>query len=448
MSTGKPRVLVIPFGYPDYPQDLLRKYTDESVSALAALGLDVASTPMVVLESDVPGARKQVRESEADLYVPLVLSWIEVPLVPATLQEIFGRPMLLWTHTTFREADGGEADLGSVPGAGVVRQTLEEMGVPFKFIYGQPDEADMVRQAGPLAAAAHAVMEMGQARIGLFGYASMGMYTGTFDHTKLRRLLGPEVVHFDQYTLIQRAEKRSMEKAEAEAKARAGRDKWELTAGLKPAELGPSWRVYEALEELVGEGRLDAVTIKCQYEMSRDWGLAPCLPLSILGDKVTSSCEGDVYLSVSQLILHYLSGGTTIAYGDVHTARGRDIILGACGFAPLSHARGTPIIRKHTALYEGVYNGSPYKEGTVTLARVANDGAGYKLHATAGEVVDPPRLHEVGCPPYSWLQARIESPIDHFMQNLSSQHYAIAYGDWRPELAEFCRLKGLRLVLS
>lgn len=446
MTSAKPLVLVVPFGYPDYPQEMLRHFTDASVQALAALGLDVDCTPMVITEKDVPAARSQVRASEADLLVLLVLSWIEAQLVPAVLQEEFGRPLLLWSHTTFREADGGEADLGCLPGAAVIRQALEEMGVPFKFIYGQPDESGVVEGVKALARAAHAVRSLNASRVGLFGYASMGMYTGTFDHTRLRTLVGPEVVHFDQYTLIRRAEAKALPEAEAAvAKVAAG---WELTAGLQPKSLAPSWRVYEALRDLAAEARLDAVTVKCQYEMSRDWGLAPCLALSILGDTLTSSCEGDVYLCVSQLILQHLSGGGIVAYGDIHTGRGHDLILGACGFAPLSQARGRPIIRQHTALYEGVYNGSPYKDGTVTLARLAADRGGYKLHATVGKVVDPPRLHEVGCPPYSWLQARIEAPVDHFMQNLSSQHYAIAYGDWRAEMDEFCRLKSIRLVLS
>lgn len=446
MSTDRPLVLVVPFGYPDYPQEMLRHYTDASIRALTALGVAVDCTSLVISEKDVPSARKQARESEADLVVLLILSWIEAQLVPAVLQELFGRPLLLWSHTTFAEADGGEADLGCVPGAAVVREMLEEMNVPFKFIYGQPDEEAVVATVKPLARAAHAAHSLNASRIGLFGYASMGMYTGTFDHTKLRALIGPEVVHFDQYTLIRRAE--AMALAEAEAAVAGASHDWELTGTLDSKALAPSWRVYAALRDLAVEARLDALTVKCQYEMSRDWGLAPCLALSILGDTITSSCEGDVYLAVSQLLLHYLSDEGTIAYGDVHTGRGKNIILGACGFAPLSQARGKPIIRQHTALYEGVYNASPYKDGTVTLARLASDGNGYKLHAAVGQVVDPPRLHEVGCPPYSWLQARLEAPVDHFMQNLSSQHYAIAYGDWRSEMAEFCRLKSIRLILS
>jgi L-fucose isomerase-like protein len=446
MSSPEPSALLIPFGYPDYPQEMLREYTDASCRALGEIGVSTHCTPIVVTEKDVAGVRKAIREAEVDFFVILVLSWIEAPLLIATVRGIFGKPLILWSHTTFAEDDGGEADLGAIPGVAVIRQTLEEMEVPFKFIYCQPDEIQALQQLVPVASASRAIRLLDNSRIGLFGYASMGMYTGTFDQTKLRKLLGPEVYHFDQYTLIRRAESKPLAEAEIQV-AQAGAE-WQLTGSLEHRHLAPSWRVYEALQELTLEHHLDAVTVKCQYEMSRDWGLAPCLALSILGDTVTSSCEGDVYLAVTQLILHHLTGGEITAYGDIHTARGRNIIMGACGFAPLSHARGTPIIRQHTALYEGVYNASPYKEGWVTLARLANDGAGYKLHVTVGEVVDPPRLHEVGCPPYSWLQAQIENAVDHFMQNLCSQHYAIVYGDWRAELAEYCRLARVRLILS
>ncbi len=311
---------------------MLRHFTDESVQALAALELEVDCTPMVITEKDVPAARSQARTSEADLLVLLVLSWIEAQLVPAVLQEEFGRPLLLWSHTTFREPDGGEADLGCIPGAAVIRQMLEEMNVPFKFIYGQPDEEAVLEGVKPLAWAARTAHSLNGSRLGLFGYASMGMYTGTFDHTKLRALIGPEVVHFDQYTLIRRARSRALSEAEAAVSGPAA--SWELTGGLKAKALAPSWRVYEALRDLAAEARLDAVTVKCQYEMSRDWGLTPCLALSILGNSITSSCEGDVYLAVSQLILHHLSGGGTIAYGDIHTGRGHDVILGACDSPP------------------------------------------------------------------------------------------------------------------
>ena len=440
MTALRPRALLVPFGYPDYPREMLQQFTDASTRTLTGLGMDVPCAPITISEKDLPVVRAAIRQPEVDLYVLLLLSWVEAPLVIASMREVFGRPLLLWAHMTFPEGDG-EAFLGGTPAVGVVRETLEEFGVPFKFVYGQPEDVKSLRATSAFARAAHAVRQFEQTRIGLFGYASMGMYTGTFDHIKLRKLLGPEVFHFDQYSLIRRAESKPLAEAEKSVAERAAG--WELTTGLSSKQLAPSWRVYEALKEMAAEYRLDALTVKCQYEMSREWGLAPCLGLSILGDEITSSCEGDLYLVVSQHLLHCLTGGIT-AYGDVHRARGSDLVFGACGFAPISQAAGKPLIRKHTALYEGVYNASPYKEGTVTLARLANKKDGFKMHATAGRVVEPPKLHEVGCPPYSWIQVRIEGPADHFMQNLASQHYAIVYGDCLEELREFCSLKNIQ----
>jgi len=444
MTTNRPRALLVPFGYPDYPRDMLLGFTDASARTLTDLGIDVQFAPLTISEEDVPASRQVVRQAEVDLFVLLLVSWVEAPIVIATMREVFGRPLLLWAHMTFPEGDA-EAFLGATPAVGVIRQTLEEFSVPFKFAYGQPEEVENLRALCSFARAAHAVRLFEQARIGLFGYASMGMYTGTFDHIKLRKLLGPEVFHFDQFSLIRRAEGKPMAEAEKSVAERAAG--WKLTGGLNSKQLAPSWRVYEALKEMAAEYRLDAVTLKCQYEMSREWGLAPCLALSILGDELTSSCEGDMYLVVSQYLLHCLTGGIT-AYGDIHRARGCDLVFGACGFAPISQAAGIPLVRKHTALYEGFYNASPYKGGTVTLARLANKGEGFKLHATVGTVIEPPKLHEVGCPPYCWIQVRTDQPTHHFMQNLSSQHYAMVYGDGREELREFCSLKNVQLILS
>jgi hypothetical protein len=122
----------------------------------------------------------------------------------------------------------------------------------------------------------------------------------------------------------------------------------------------------------------------------------------------------------------------------------------------MSHAAGQPQIGKHTALYEGLLNTSPYKEGMVTLARLANDGPGtnnngpgcnYKMHITAGQAKPPPPFREVECPPYPFIRVALDGNADNFMQNLMSQHYAIVYGDVRQPLLELCDMLGIRPVL-
>jgi L-fucose isomerase-like protein len=449
----KPRAMLVPFGYPDYPQRLLYRFLEQSKEVILANGLQLLSTPPVIVEDDVARTQRLLQETEYDFLVALLLSWVEAPLLVATLEDrLTNTPIVLWSHTTFEE-NGERLTLGPLPAAGVVRQTLEEMGAHFKFIYGQPDSPEIFKQARPFALAAHARDAIRGAKIGLFGYISMGMYTGTFDHTKLRREIGPEIVQLDQYTIVKRDEEIPQEiVSQLVAKYK---EKWLLAEGVTDEALAATMRQYAAIQELIKEHRFEALTVKCQYELSRLFGLAPCVALSLLGDELPVSCEGDVPLIVTQLMMHYLTGGGVTSYGDLHDIYpGNEVLFGACGFAPMSHAAGQPQIGKHTALYEGLLNTSPYQEGIVTLARLANDGdgyqvarSGYRMHITAGQAKPPPPFREVECPPYPFIRVALDGNVDSFIQNLMSQHYAIVYGDVREPLLELCSMLGIRPVM-
>ena len=43
--------------------------------------------------------------------------------------------------------------------------------------------------------AAYTVSVLSKARVGMLGYAAMGMYTGTFDHIDVRKKIEVEVKH-------------------------------------------------------------------------------------------------------------------------------------------------------------------------------------------------------------------------------------------------------------
>ena len=441
MAIVSPSVILVPFGYPDYPEADLQRQINNSAEALKAMGLAVTAAPAVILPEHVPAAVKALKESDCDLIIATVVSWVEAPLFVSTLRPFYGKPLLFWSHTTYMEGDT-RVTLGALPAAGVLRETLEEMGVPFKFVYGMPGEPQLEEGILTYARAAATARALGSARIGLFGYASMGMYTGTIDHTQLRAQVGPEIDHLDQYLIVERFEKITDAEVEALMPRTEG---WQCSSAVSETDLRKVLRMYAAIKSLAVEHRFDAVTVKCQYELSRLFGLAPCVPLSMLADEMVTSCEGDVPLVVSQLILHYLTGDPT-SYGDLHHVTSKGILLGACGFAPMSYAANRPIINKHTALYAGLLNSSPYKEGTVTLARLAQRRGGFKMHISGGYATEPPPFREVGCPPYPCTQVALDDDVEAFMQNISSQHYAIAYGDVREELVELCRLLDIEVV--
>jgi L-fucose isomerase-like protein len=443
MLPRKPRLACVPFGYPDYPRDDLARMSAASGDALERMGVDVVRVPPVIVADDVEPARRVLRSETYDAIVPVLISWVEAPLLIATLRPFRTRPLLLWSHTTYMDGDS-RITLGALPAAGVIRETLEEMGFRFRFVYGMPGEPGLADRFLPFAQAAATAESLTHARVGLFGYASMGMYTGTIDHTQLRSQVGPEIDHLDQYVIVERFNKLT----DDDVRGLFPRtESWVLSPAATSADLVRVFRMYAAIKALAQEYRYDALTIKCQYELSRMFGLAPCMPLSLLGDEMVVSCEGDIPLVVSQLILHYLTGETT-SYGDFHNVTEREILLAACGFAPLSYAAGRPIVNKHTALYEGLLNSSPYKEGTVTVARLGarGSGGGFKMHIAGGKAVPPPPFHEVGCPPYAYTSVELDGDTDEFVQNLFSQHYAIAYGDVRAALHELCWMLDIAVV--
>ncbi len=434
-------VIVIPFAYPDYPPQDVQRQIEASLQALGAAGLNVISSSPVMRPADVAPALQVLRTAAYDAIIALVVSWVEAPLFVATLRPFFSEPLLLWSHTIFSE-NGVGLTLGALPAAGVLRETLEEMEARFAFVYGMPEEAALMASIRTFVRAAAARRKLAEARIGLLGYASMGMYTGTIDHTQLRRQLGPEIDHLDQYEVVVRYEKIGDQEVEGWLKEA---EHWQWGEGVSPADLRKAFRMALAIEQIAQERDWDALTVKCQYELSRTFGLAPCLPLSILGDRHVVSCEGDLPLVVSQLILHYLTGEPT-SYGDLHNVTPTHILLGACGFAPLGYAAAAPVINKHTALYEGLLNSSPYKPGRVTLLRLGARRGRFKLHVAAGDAELPPPFHEVGCPTYPFVNLALDGNVADFMQHVPSQHYAIAYGDVREEIAILCRLLDLELI--
>lgn len=442
-SLSPPRVIVVPFAYPDYPPADIQHQIGRSMKWLEESGVQVIAAPAVITTEDVPKAVATLRSTDYDLLVALLVSWVEAPLFVATLRPFFAQPVLLWSHTIYSE-NGVGLTLGALPAAGVLRETLEEMEARFWFVYGMPGEPMLGESVSRLARSAAAVRALSTARVGLLGYASMGMYTGTIDHTQLRHQLGPEIDQMDQYEVVARFNKLAEDPPLASVPQAAG---WQMGENVAEKDLRRSFRMLEAIKGLCKERAWDALTVKCQYELSRTFGMAPCLALSILGDEVVTSCEGDVPLVVSQLLLHYLTGEPT-SYGDLHNATATHTLWGACGFAPLSYAYGKPLINKHTALYEGLLNSSPYKTGPVTLARLGARKGHFKMHIATGSAELPPPFHEVGCPTYPFVNIAMDGDIAAFMQNISSQHYAIVYGNLAAELQQVGRLLDIEVIVT
>ena len=431
------KAILIPFGYPGYPEEYLNRFTQESRDTITGLGIELKVTPIVIVRSDIAEAQEALRSEDYDFIIPLILTWLEVPNVIEAIQEMFHKPILLWSHTMFRE-NGELLTLGPIPAAGVLREAFEELGVRFRFIYGMPWEEKIKTEIKDFAVIASTIHKLKHSRIGLLGYASMGMYTAAFDHLPLRQKLGPEIDHVGQYLIIKRIEE--MEDERVKALVKDARAKWEIGSEVSERDLMVTLKMYVALKDLAKEFGWSALTVKCQYELSKYYKAVPCVPLSMLGDEIPCSCEGDIPLITTQLMMHYLTGAV-VTYADVHTITEKGILFGACGFAPFSLCSGSPKVDKTTILYEGVANCTIYREGEVTLARLAyRKDRSFKMHIIKGTAQKPEPFHEVCCLSYPSMDITFDGSAEKFAQTMMSQHYALVYGNVYEKLLGLCEL--------
>jgi L-fucose isomerase-like protein len=204
-------------------------------------------------------------------------------------------------------------------------------------------------------------------------------------------------------------------------------------------------RLTCALGDLVRERGWDAVSVKCQYELSQEYGMTACLPLSILSERGTiCCCEGDVLCTVSMAMLAYLSGSIT-TYGDVLDVRGDRVLLSACGFAPFSLAEpGKPvrIAKFDEPGIDGLFNSFALRSGRVTIARLVEGQGDYRLIVATGQGLES----ELRQGFYPALEVQLDGGTAAFVDTMPSQHYAFCYGDHAAALDQLGRLLGIEVI--
>lgn len=440
--------LFIPFGYPGYPGKEVAEHIEDSKKFLESSDIDFVSTNNIIMLEDCEEAVAIASRQNYDYIIVLIATWIEAPNMLNILSaaDLEGKPILLWSHdNVYDPQEKAVISFGAIASAGVMRETFEELEYSFKFVVGNPGNERLAQEIGAFDRAATATAKLRNARLGLFGYASMGMYTGLGDHVKVKKHFGTETVHVSQYSILNGLN--DVSKQDMESEKQALKTEWSIEPDIGEPLIDKTSALYIRLEELVKKHKLDSVSVKCQYEMSIDYGFTPCVPLSILGEKMPVSCEGDIYLLLSQMILHYISGKTT-TYGDMLGFLDDGMICAACGYAPKSFlAAEKPCIKKHTALYSGLLITSPFKSEEVTVIRVANDKDGFKMHLIKGRTEELKDFHEIDCPQYAGAVIRFDNKnVEDFKQEIMSQHYAIVPGDHVEALEDFCSLKGIRVV--
>lgn len=438
----RPRIGILLVGHPDYPNDVGLRMAEASAARLRERGIEAVVSPRILLTRGEALAEAPAFASEGyDGIIIFLSTWIECPAAMAALREIEHLPFAVWGFPQFVNDAGKKDSTGSFVALSVFKATLDRMDYRYTWIAGLPEDDVAITRAETWARAALTIRALRRSAIGLIGYASMGMYPAMFDAVRLRKEIGPEVIHIDTATLLARMESICEGRREAvlaDLRHRAGIDP------AAPAHYLPKIAAMAcALGEICREYELDAIDLKCQYELSQDYGCTGCVPLSLLADLgVVAGCEGDIPTTVTQAMLALLTGEVT-TYGDLLDWENGEAVISPCGFAPFSLCKAAPVIREiaHPG-FKGLLTSSVLRDGTVTLARFAQGPGGNRMQVLIGETL--PTEPRQGRFPAARL--RINESLDNILDHITSQHFAYVYGDRRALLMELCRLLGIRYI--
>ena len=437
-----PRIAFVTIAHNDYLDELCLKWSKAASDALAESGVEVKVMEKAV--TDYLSAREIGRSVSAmgvDGVVLFLGTWMECPNAMSVLREVEHLPLCLWGFPMF-EHKGALTGTGSYVSYTMFKGTMDRLGYRYLGVLGMPDAPDTIDEVKHFCVAAGAAQAMKRLRIGYFGYTSMGIYTGTFDHVLMRGRIGPEIVHYDSYTLINRAHAL----AASDCSEPLNRLKmYRIRDDVNRDDLLKAARFTQALLDLCGEDGLDGVNIKCQYEFSKEYGFVMCVPLSLLAEYgVISSCEGDILCTVSMSIMSSLAG-KTVAYGDSINSEGDVLKLSSCGFMPFSMGiPGRQEIRKflpHPG-FSGIQCSFAQRPERVTVMRLIEDVGDYHILYFTGQGLET-QLRQGYMPA---LDVWLDGIFADFLKHANGQHYAICYGDMSKEIEAYAVLMGIRAI--
>ena len=382
----------VPVGVPTFHLESAQDQFERSVKLLRGLDENFAVPDKMLLSLD--DLRAYLEPLQPDLIVFQNLTFANAAYMSEVLRR-FDCPLLLWT---LREPviDGGRLRLNSLTGAYSAANTLRAFDDrPFSYVFGAPEEEEVVRAAKAAVEAARLKKAMRSLRMSAVGHTPQGFGFGRALDSELMSVFGVELEAIEARELIDAAkgytDEECAEYLEKSAASTRGLDQTPERNRLDHA------RLLKAYSEYVRGHGIGALASRCWPDFFTAFGTPVCTVLSMLNDEgVAAACEADVYGALSMWIGMQLTG-EPVFFGDPVSLDEAEntITFWHCGAAACSLAR------KDTGAAVGVHPNrrigpamdfgcEAFPEATVFRIGREPDG-GFRFFITKGEALDKPK---------------------------------------------------------
>jgi len=310
---------------------------------------------------------------------------------------------------------------------------------PVKLAYAEHGSAAEQAEIARFAWIARTLHHLRQARLGCIGAPSDWLLTSRgitdFGH------LGTELVSIPVADLLQRL--RPGDTGPAHELAREYRHHFRCR-DVGPAAVEEAARLSLALEELVGEHRLDAVTVRCFDLLAH--GLTACLGVSRLNDAgIPTGCEGDLPAALTLMTAERLTSRPAWMANPARlNVAANSVTLAHCTVpGQMLEERRPMTIRTHMESGQGAALEGNLRKGLVTLLRFSSTAdslliAPAELESSGGDEPDMCRTRAL---------LRLEGSVLQWLEQSPGNHQIMIYGHHQDMLMDFCRLGRIRPVL-
>ena len=449
MKVTPTKVIVLSVGDAQYPQDKLGEAIDSVRKAVRSIPLaDVVYEGTIMEDVSADKVAADVKELTFDAIIVNYVSWHITPYVMRTLIDYRDKPVLVWGIGGWTE-NGKLFAPAATAGTTAIIPALKELGFKWMLVNEKPDEPRRVADVERFIRVAGAVKAVRHSRIGLFGYADMGLYSCAYNKTLAYKKLGVDIEDYLAYDMQEKMASFPEEEVKATMKDILANSKQFNEIPEKTLE--KVTRLYLMMKEKRDGRHLDAVSIKCVYGVTQ-MGFNPCLAQTLLADKDTAViCECDAYGMLTGIIMQSVTGKQS-GFVEHYEVFDDSILVGVCGFIPRDFIEGDFTIRAANLgeFNYGISNVSKMKTGEVTYARLYETEGEYKLFLNKGEALPNPKWTEAGwCEPTPDFPSVLLKPgmdLQHYQETVPGQHIILVYGDYVKDLELFCKFMGIEVV--
>lgn len=443
-------VVVLNVGDQQYPQGDLAKVIDKFRKAVSDLpSANVVCECTIMNDADANRAATEVAKAHFDAIIVDYVSWHITPYVMRTLKDYPEVPVLVYGSGGWTDETGKLIAPAAAAGTTAITPVLREFGFRYALINEKPDDEIKTAEIDRFLRAVGAMKAVRHSRIGLYGYADMGLFSCSYNKTLALKKLGVDIEDYMGYDLVEQMNAFPDEEVDV-----AVRDILAETVQenlVKPEALSRVARLYLAMQgKKTGRG-LDAISIKCVNGVTQ-MGFNPCLAQSLLADKDTCViCECDAYGMLTGIILSRVTGKSS-AFVEHYEVFDESVLVGVCGFIPRDFIEGDFKIRSANLgeFNTGISNVSKMKTGVCTFARLCEVNGEYQLFLGKGEARPNPKWTEHGwaepTPDFPSVLLCPDTDIKHYLDVVPGQHIVMVYGDWVEDIELFCKFMGIKVI--